>query len=243
MNIKTIKFNDAIAKANKQKIVLYHILSPISEQEFNKIQQNGYFNPSKNALGGQSNGYYFFTTRVGAENHIKSNQNSWDFNDNKTAYIIESEIDLSDVKYPTWKLDTEAMQDFLFDMIYDAAKNKEIKINNLRITAGDKKTLNIFKNEKISRVKDFCANDHSGTVEQVSDFLYRNDKNFQQQYDKLLSDVFLGVGENLELYAVKTANKQKITNITKIENKTDAPAPNKNSQINKFMSRYGNRRR
>ena len=58
----------------------------------------------------------------------------------------------------------------------------------------------------------------------------------------LLHDAFVGNGENLELYAVKTEQKLKIINITKIENELPTqPAPS-NSQINKFLSRYGTRR-
>ncbi len=241
MDKKTIKIQNATNKI-KQRIVLYHVLSPINQQQFNQIKESGYFKPSENALGGQSNGYYFFTTRQGAQYHIDSNKDMWEKGADKNAYIVECEIDRDDVKYPIWKLDYEAMQDFLFDMIYMVAQKHSINFDGLEIKVANDKKLEISDNGKFSRISSFSADIHSGLVERIADYLYKNNSNFKNAYDKLLQDVFAGNGNNQELYAVKTSKKQKITNITKIEIKTPEQQP-QNSQINKFFARYGRTRR
>lgn len=240
MTVKSEKFKDASKNARQQCIVLYHVIEPVNQEQLAQIKSSGYFNPSKSALGGQSNGYYFFTTHQGAKHHIESNQDSWVQSDDKRGYIFECEINLDTVKYPDWKLDYEAMQDFLFDMIERAAHKHAIKINDIEITASGDGKITILDGKKFSKISEFTAGRHSGLVEQVSDFLYSHDNQFRNDYDKLLTDVFLGIGENPELYAVKTANKHKITKITEIEPR---PSPTQqNSQIEKFWARYGKRR-
>ncbi len=235
------KLKSATDKIKSKEIILYHIITPIDNATFNQIKQSGYFNPSQNALGGQSNGYYFFTNRQAAENHIKNMQDNWDNSSGKQAYLTECKVDFNDIKYPEWQLDYEAMQDFLFDMIIDAVKNNDIKFNDIHIRTSDNKALEISENGKFSRIKSFNPNSHSGLVEHISDFLYKHNKDFRQKYDNLLKEAFLGTGENQNLYAVKTKTKQKITNITQIEKKPDIQTVT-NSQINKFLSRYGKKR-
>lgn len=235
---KAIKLNDAENKLKLKNITLYHIITPVNDADFNQIKQSGYFNPSKNALGGQSNGYYFFTTHQGALNHIQTMKDTWENSADKNAYLAECTINADDIKYPNWMLDYEAMQDFLFDIIFEAATKKNIKFENIEISTNDNRTLNISENGKFSRIKSFTANNHPGLVERVSDYLYKHDNNFKQEYDKLLMDAFLGNGEYQNLYAVKTKNKQKITRISKIEKEPTVPKQ-QNSQINKFWERYG----
>ncbi len=242
MNTKVEKMKKGIDNVKQRKIVLYHILSPITQQQFTQIKESWYFNPSQDALGGQSNGYYFFTTKSGAEYHIKTNKDMWDQDVEKQAYLVECEVDASAVKYPDWKLDYEATQDFLFDMIYNAAIKHIIKFDNIEIKALDDKKLTIIYDGTFSRIKSFSADKHSGIIEKTADFLYKHDKQFKSEYDKLLQDILLGKGDNQELYAIKTANKQKITKITEIENEPVAVAPT-SSQINKFLSRYGRGKR
>ena len=243
MNTKSLRIQDAIQniKNPNNKIILYHVITPISNEQFSKIKENGYFMPSNGALGGQSDGYYFFTTRHGADNHIATMKDTWENSPDKDAYLVECEIDSENLGYPVWKLDYESMQDFLFDMIYDSAHKKTIKFDNIEINALDDKKLSILKNGKFSRIKSFCANDHSGLIEKTTDFLYKHDNKFRQEYDRLLSDAFHGNGTNQDLYAVKTTNKQKITKITKIETKKPESIKT-NSQIDKFLSRYGGRK-
>lgn len=241
MNTKATKIKQATNKLTSKKITLYHIISPINEAAANAIKEAKYFNPSVNALGGQSNGYYFFTTLQGATNHIDTMKDTWPNTPGNNAFLIECEVNENDIHYPEWMLDYEAMQDYLFDMILEAANRKTIKFNNLEISTNKNKTLNISENEKFSRLKSFSPNYHSGLVEKISDFLYQHDKVFKQQYDTLLRDVFLGNGNNKNLYAVKTKTKQKITKMSKID--TEQPIQVvQQSQINKFMSRYGKRR-
>ena len=237
---KTQKLQQASDNIKHSKIVLYHVITPISAEEFAKIEQSGYFKPSSNALGGQSNGFYFFTSRFGADYHIKTMQNTWDISNGKHAYVVECEIDAKEIKYPNWKLDYEAMQDFLFDMIYDSAHEHIIKFNGIEIKALDDKKLSISENGKFSRIKTFNANEHSGLIEKISDFLYNRDDKFKTAYDKLLFDVFYGNGENQELYAVKTTTKHKITKAIKIEPPVVVQT---HSQIDKFFSRYSKTRR
>ena len=243
MTQKSEKIKTATQNIKSHKIVLYHILEPINQQQIQQIKANGYFEPSKSALGGQSNGYYFFTTHGGATHHIETNRDSWVYGDDKHAYIIECEIDLNDVKYPIWKLDYEAMQDFLFDMIVDSGRKQKIKFNNIEIGVTDDNKLTILENKKFSKIKSFSADKHSGLVEQIADFLYTHNSEFKNTYDKLLQDVFMGVGENLELYAVKTTQKQKITNITQLDDKPVNTPVKTMSQSDKFWARYGKRNR
>lgn len=242
MNTTTEKLKSATNKIKTKNITLYHVITPIDDATFNKIKTTGYFNPSQNALGGQSNGYYFFTNVQATQNHIKDMQDTWEHNPEKHAYIAECKIDYKDIKYPDWQLDYEAMQDFLFDMILDVVKNNNINFDDIKITTNDNKTLQLSVNGKFSRLKEFTPNSHSGIVERISDFLYHANKDFQKKYDDLLKETFLGNGENQNLYAVKTKNRQKITNITKIENKQNIQ-PENNSQINKFLARYSKKRR
>lgn len=235
------KLQRATGKIKSRKIVLYHVFSQINDAEFNQIKQSGVIGVSKSALGGQSNGAYFFTTRIGATNHIKEMQGIWENTNNKNAYLAETEVDLSDAHYPTWKLDYEAMQDFLFDMIYDAARQSEIKFSGIKVSATNNNILTVTNNGVYSRLSGFVPEKHSGLVEKIADYLYSHNVGFKQQYDKLLTDVFLGYGDNQELFAVKTSMPQMITKITKIE-KEPAVDTISNSQINKFLSRYGKRR-
>lgn len=238
MDDKTAKLKSASDRINKTKTV-YHVFPPLSDQEIEQIKESGYFNPSKNALGGQSDGYYFFTSRFGADNHIKEMQDTWESAPNKHPYIIECEIDFDDIKYPNWKLDYEAMQDFMFKIIYDVAIKEPIKFDNIEIKVSDKNKLEINVNGKFSRTDKFNPNDHSGLIEKVSDFLYKHNQGFKKAYDDLLSLAFSGTGTDLKLYAVKTTTKYKISKITKMET-PESPAPTlpTNSQINKFMARY-----
>lgn len=240
MDNKATKLMNAANKLKLKKITLYHVFAPVSDEQFNEIKQSGYWQPSQNALGGQSNGYYFFTTYTGATHHIKTMQNTWDYRQNKNAYIAECEVDLNDVKYPAWKLDYEAMQDYMFDMIYNTAAISPISFDGIKINATDKKTLSISQNGKFSRIKNFCANDHSGLIEKISDFLYKTNPDFKEKYDNLLTDVLMGHGQDQEIYAIKTTNRQKISKLSKIEKPdTTINTPN-NSQISKFLSRYKN---
>ena len=239
MSTKIEKIQNAIQGIKQKKFVLYHVISPISQNDFIKIKESGFFEPSKNALGGQSDGYYFFTTYYGAKHHLENNKDLYGNDADKHAYLVECEIDLDSVKYPNWKLDYEALQDFFFDMIYNVATIETIKCYGIEINALKDNKLAISDNGKFSRIKQFCANDHTGLIEKVSDFLYVNNKEFRNAYDKLLRDVFDGIGSNLELCAVKTTEKHKITKITEIENQTVAKPAKHNSQIDKFMARYG----
>ena len=242
MNKKTIKIQNATDKI-KQMVTLYHIISPIDLQKFNEIQTCGYFKPSENALGGQTNGYYFFTTYQGAQYHIDSNKDIWEKSPDKDAYIVECEININDIKYPIWKLDYEATQDFLFDMIYDAAKEQDIIFDDIKVSALDAKRLALSYKGKFSRIKNFSADIHSGLVEKIADYLYKYNNNFRNSYDGLLKDMLNGNGDNKELYAIKTTQKQKIARITKIENEPINTPTITQSPIDKFLSRYGRGRR
>jgi hypothetical protein len=242
MSEKSEKIQKASQNIKQKKIVLYHVVEPIDSQKLAQIKTDGYFNMSHNALGGQSNGYYFFTTHVGATHHVETNKDSWDFGDNKHAYIFECEIDSNTVKYPTWKLDYEAMQDFLFDMIVDAARDTKIKFDGTEVATTDDGKLTILENNKFSKISAFSPDRHSGLVEKIADFLYKRNQKFKDAYDKLLNKVFSGIGDNPELYAVKTTTKHKITNITQLDDTPQRVPAQQNSQIDKFFARYGKRR-
>ena len=127
-------------------------------------------------------------------------------------------------------------------MILDAAKNSTICFDDIKISASENKIMQLSVNGKFSRIKSFIASKHSGIVERVSEFLYQNNKDFRRKYDDLLNEAFCGIGIYQNLYAVKTKTKHKITNITKIEKTPDTHITT-SSQINKFLSRYGKKRR
>ena len=238
MDTKTEKLQRGTEKLQRRQIVLYHVISPISQQQFAQIKKRVFFEPSKNALGGQSDGYYFFTTRKGAEYHIETNKDSWGQDVNKHAYLVECLVDAITVKYPDWKLDYEATQDFLFDMIYKVALKRAIKFDDIEIKALEGKKLSLSWKGAFSRIKSFSPDKHTGLVEKVADFLYKNDKEFKSEYDDLLQDVLLGNGDNQELYAIKTDKKLDIVKITEIENEPVNVEPT-SSPINKFLARYG----
>jgi hypothetical protein len=58
-----------------------------------------------------------------------------------------------------------------------------------------------------------------------------------------LKDVLSGNGDDKELYAIKTTQKQKISKMTKIEKEQQNTQTVTQSQIDKFLSRYGHGRR
>ena len=155
MNTTIEKLKSATNKIKLKNITLYHVITPIDDTALNQIKQSGYFNPSQNALGGQSNGYYFFTNHQAAQYHIETMQDTWENKPGKHAYLAECTIDIKDVKYPDWQLDYEAMQDFLFDMILDAAKNNTICFDDIKISASENKTMQLSVNGKFSRIKSF----------------------------------------------------------------------------------------
>lgn len=239
--MKSDKFNDARNKLqNKTKIILYHIIAPKYDEQIEEIKQSGTFKPSQNALGGQSNGYYFFTNMTAVNNHLNETKQSWKETPNKTAYIAECEVKPDTIKYPEWKLDYEAMQDFMFDLIYDAAHRQTIKHKNITITATDKHSLKIITGNKFKQIRQFNANEHSGIIEKIADHLYQHDNEFQIAYDRLLQDALYKHGNNSELYAIKTQTPQTITKITPIEKTAQNTVPQQNttSQIDKFRARY-----
>lgn len=242
MNTKTTKMQNAIDNMKSQMITLYHVIKPIDEQNFEIINKTGYFNPSQNALGGQSDGYYFFTTKSGANHHIENMRDTWEKSPKLHAYIVETQINLNDVKYPTWKIDYEAMQDFMFDIIYDAVYGNDIKFDNIQINADNNK-ITINHDGKFERIKQFNANNHSGLVEKIADYLYKHNQKFKNAYDKLLIDMFDENAKNVELYAIKTTKKYKITKITKIDDEKPIVKTPTISQTDKFFARYGKTRR
>ena len=156
MESKASKFIAATNNLKSKKIVLYHIIAPIDDKELSKIKENGYFNRSRGALGGQSDGYYFFTTYAGAQHHIETMRDTWENAPDKHAYIVECETDFKDLKYPTWKLDYEATQDFMFEMIYKVANKHDIQFGKIKIIADNEKLI-IYNGDKFSKISEFNA--------------------------------------------------------------------------------------
>ena len=238
--MKAEKFQSAQNKIEKsEQRIVYHIIAPKYKEQIEEIKKD-YFKPSENALGGQSNGHYFFTNMIAVNHHINDTKEQWKLS-NKNIYLVECAVDSHTVKYPTWKLDYEAMQDFLFDMIYDAACEHPIKFENIEIKAENNHMLGLSVNGNFKRIREFTANYHSGIIEQIADHLYKNNTNFCNAYDKLLQDALFGRGDNQELYAIKTLTKPKIINIVPIETQShDTPNITQSgpSQIDKFRARY-----
>ena len=189
-------------------------------------------------LGGQSNGFFFFTTRHGADNHAKFQQELKSLTTASTTnlYMTTAQIDNTDIKYPTWQLDYEATRDCFFELFLNYTAQKPIKFQDVIISANNK-TLQIQDGKKFMRLREF-APEHSGLIEKVVAYLYTQNKTFQIEYNRLLQNVIMGNGDDTTGFAVKTTKCPPLLSCTKINNTIQ---PIQSSQIAKWFDRYKGR--
>lgn len=221
-----------------QKITLYHLTKPMTPEQvaiFASDLNKNITLPPTMPLGNQSNGFFFFTTRDGVDNHIKFQQEKKSLTTASATnlYLTTAQIDLKDAKYPNWQLDYEATRDYFFDLFLKYFTATQSKFQGITISV-NKNTLQIQNGEKFMRLREFGA-EHSGLIEKLVQYLYLKDKNFQIEYNKLLQDIMTGKGDDTTGFAVKTTKCPILLSCEKIENTIQ---PVQSSQIAKWFNRY-----
>ena len=220
------------------KVTIYHLTKPMTADQANLFAADLNKNitlPPIAPLGNQSNGFFFFTTRQGADNHAKFQQelNSLNSASLTNLYMVSAQIDTKDVKYPTWQLDYEATRDYFFELFFNIASQQAIKFQDVVVSTNGK-VLQIQDGTKIMKLRDYSP-EHSGFIERVVAYLYLKNKKFQDDYNKLLQNVMLGNGDDTVGFAVKTTKCPKLVSFEKINNTIQ---PIQSTQIAKWFDRY-----
>ena len=218
--------------------IIYHLTKPMTPDQaaaFSKDLNKNIVLPPIEPLGGQSNGFFFFTTQQGADNHSKFQQ---EYNSLTTAsatnlYLTTAQIDTKDVKYPDWQLDYEATRDYFFDLFLKYYDSESIKFQDVIVSVNNK-ILQIQDGKKFMRLREFGP-EHSGLIEKIVKYLYPRDKKFQFEYDKLLHTVITGQGKDTTSFAIKTTKCPPFLSCEKIDNTIQ---PIQSSQIAKWFDRY-----
>ena len=115
------------------KILLRHLTAPLSEEQIGKIRQEQHLSAPKECLGGQEKGFFFFTTKEGIE---AQKEFAFDYDTperDKCRYIVHAEIDLSEIRYPNWKLDTEAFADTFFSIFKKETHHNPVIFDDIKI--------------------------------------------------------------------------------------------------------------
>lgn len=220
------------------KVNIYHLTKPMTEEQaaiFAGDLNKNITPPPTMPLGNQSNGFFFFTTRQGADNHAKFQQETKSLTTSSllNLYLITAQIETKDVKYPTWQLDYEATRDYFFELFFNHANVKPIKFQDIVVSTNNK-TLQIQNGKKFIKLREF-APEHSGLIEKIVVALYLTDKNFKDEYNQLLQNVILGNDDDTTSFAVKTTKCPTLLSCEKIANTIQ---PVQSSQIAKWFNRY-----
>ena len=225
-----------------KKIKIYHLTKPMTAQQAAEfaVDLNANIKPPLiPPLGGQSNGFFFFTTYESACNHAEFQQETQSLTtqSDKNLYMITSNVDISDIKYPNWQLDYEATKDYFFKIFFNRANIAPIKFDDVIISVKDN-TLQIQDGKKFMKLRNFKP-EHSGLIEKIVTYLYNNESVFRQKYNELFTDIVNGRGDNFSIFAIKAKQCPILCSCEKIENKI---SPVKTSQINKYCSKYSRHR-
>lgn len=220
------------------KVTIYHLTKPMTADAaaiFAADLNKNIKLPPRAPLGGQSNGYFFFTTRDSADNHAVFQQETKSLTtDSETnLYMIKSLVDINTIKYPTWQLDYEATKDLFFEIIFNRANISPIKFGDIVISATDK-ALQIQIGKNFKRLREFKP-EHSGLIEKIVVHLYKTEKTFKNKYDNLLQDIIMGRGDDITAFAIKTTKCPNLISCEKVENTIQ---PLKTSQIAKWCAKY-----
>jgi len=220
------------------KVTIYHLTKPMTAEQaadFSSDLNKNIALPPIAPLGNQSNGFFFFTTRQGADNHAKFQQETQSLTTSSTSnlYLITAQVDTKDIKYPTWQLDYEATRDYFFELFFNRASVNPIQFQDITISTNNK-TLQIQDGKKFMKLREF-APEHSGLIEKIVALLYLTDKSFQTEYNQLLQNIMLGRGDDTTAFAVKTTKCPVLLSCEKIENTIQ---PVQSSQIAKWFNKY-----
>jgi hypothetical protein len=220
------------------KVTIYHLTKPMTEEQaaiFASDLNKNIALPPKMPLGDQSNGFFFFTTRQGADNHAKFQQETKSLTTSSllNLYLVTAQIETKDVKYPTWQLDYEATRDYFFELFFNRAKIKPIKFQDV-IVSTNNKTLQIQNGKKFMKLREFLP-EHSGLIEKIVAALYLTDKSFKNEYNQLLQKVLLDNEDDAIFFAIKTTKCPNLLSCEKIANTIQ---PVQSSQIAKWFNRY-----
>ena len=221
-----------------KKIKIYHLTKPMTAQQAADFSVDLNANiklPPIPPLGGQSNGFFFFTTYQAACNHAEFQQETQSLTtqSDKNLYMITSNVDISDIKYPNWQLDYEATKDYFFEIFFNRANIVPIKFDDVIISVKDN-TLQIQDGKKFMKLRNFKP-EHSGLIEKIVAYLYNNESVFRQKYDELFTNIVNGQGDNFSIFAIKAKQCPTLNSCDKIENKIP---PVNTSQIKKWHAKY-----
>ena len=223
---------------NMSKVTIYHLTKPMTAEQaaaFSSDLNKNIKLPPITPLGNQSNGFFFFTTPQGADNHAKFQQEKQSLTTASTSnlYLTTAQVETKDVKYPTWQLDYEATRDYFFKLFFNRANVNPIKFQDITISTNNK-TLQIQDGKKFIKLREFTP-EHSGLIEKIVALLYLTDKNFKTEYNQLLQNVMLGLGDDTTALAVKTTKCPTLLSCEKIDNTIQ---PVQSSQIAKWFNKY-----
>lgn len=223
-----------------EKIILKHLTAPLSEVQITEIRHSQKLSSPKECLGGQKAGFFFFTTNEGIEAQKKFSFDNDTPEQGKCRYIVQAQANLSDIRYPTWKLDTEAFSEILFNVFRKEAIQKPIVFDDIKVSSNGL-SLNVENGTSFHRYKKLTGNE-SGLTEKIADFLYQTCPNFKNFYNDLLQKTALGEKIEIDrgLYALKTKECPTITHIEPVhKNEPEKQAEISSSRLASFYKRYG----
>lgn len=216
------------------KILLRHLTAPLSEEQIGKIRQEQHLSAPKECLGGQEKGFFFFTTKEGIE---AQKEFAFDYDTperDKCRYIVHAEIDLSEIRYPNWKLDTEALADTFFSIFKKETHHNPVIFDDIKMSSNGL-SLNIESGTSFHKYKKLTGNE-SGLTEKIADFLYQTRPDFKSFYDELLQKTANGEETDSDKgqYALKTKICPTITHIEPVLKKE----PEKQVEVSRLASFY-----
>ncbi|NCB49744.1 MAG: hypothetical protein EOM53_03605 [Alphaproteobacteria bacterium] len=210
----------------------------LSPKEAQSIRDTKTFSADRECLGGQSSGFYFFSTQEGIDSQMEFNETKVKGEAGTSRYILQAEVPVEDIKYPNWKLDTEAMKDPLFKMIFFQAKKQSFTFENITVDVQRNK-LSILKETSYNLYRSFTP-DMSGVVEKIADYLYETRPDFKKTYDTFLSAVAAGKETPFDksTYALKSTKCPPIIKVEEYHSKPKELEASEPSRIDLFYKKY-----
>ena len=223
------------------KVVLRHLTAPLSKEQITAIKREQKLSEPKACLGGQEKGFFFFTTEEGLDAQKNFTFDGDVLGEVNTRCVAVAEADISEIKYPHWKLDTEAMADILFTAFRKEAHQTPIVFDEIKISSGGL-SLEVENGASFHKYKKLTGNE-SGLSEKVADFLYKTRPTFKKFYDELLQKI--AKGEKTEsdkgVYALKTDKCPLITRLEVMEKPQTEVSQRgvSSSRLAAFYKKYG----
>ena len=224
------------------KVVLRHLTAPLSEEQVLRIKQEQKLSDPKACLGGQEEGFFFFTTSEGIEAQKEFAFDTTVSEQGKHRYVAETEFDVSEITYSKWKLDTEATADILFSQIRKEVLKTPIAFDDIKVSSNGV-SLNIENGESFHKYKKVTGNE-SGIIEKITDKLYQTSSSFKAFYDDFLQKIAKGQEGELDkgAYAIKTKDCPLIKSvrpITEEVKQVDMQQRGVSSRLAAFYKKYG----